>query len=311
MNYYLRFKKWVEQERIQKNLDKFVVIWIILIVIVSIGLSSRSLSGVLGLSTRKDSPSIILPSPTPIATKTTVPCGPGQHSGQYVYLETASDCQNYTDCGFTDGSWKLMKKEDCTIAQKQDIVPRQNNTSTKIDCTGPDGKHFQATQKECNEFNAAWGNKKINNMVNCKLLSGQTIPTSLEDCNRYNAAGNSTQGNIKVYDSLEDYEHVSCTTEYGTFTSYGKTHEEAVSSCSHSQAYARSLKESAEQSLQRWKDISNETNEIVNRTFQPATLDTSIVVPTSPQIVDPTPKTCTSGMVNSYGAVGAISVPCK
>jgi len=25
-----------------------------------------------------------------------------------------------------------------------------------IDCTGPDGRHFQTTQKECDSFNAAW-----------------------------------------------------------------------------------------------------------------------------------------------------------
>lgn len=29
-------------------------------------------------------------------------------------------------------------------------------TEPQIDCTGPDGKHFQTTQEECNAFNAAW-----------------------------------------------------------------------------------------------------------------------------------------------------------
>lgn len=30
--------------------------------------------------------------------------------------------------------------------------------SNKIDCTGPDGVVFKTTQKECDDFNAAWGN---------------------------------------------------------------------------------------------------------------------------------------------------------
>ncbi len=29
-------------------------------------------------------------------------------------------------------------------------------TGSNIDCTGPDGKHFSATQKECDDFNSAW-----------------------------------------------------------------------------------------------------------------------------------------------------------
>ena len=29
-------------------------------------------------------------------------------------------------------------------------------TEPQIDCTGPDGKHFQTTQQQCNAFNAAW-----------------------------------------------------------------------------------------------------------------------------------------------------------
>ncbi len=31
-----------------------------------------------------------------------------------------------------------------------------NNQTNYIDCIGPDGKHFQTTQKECDDFNAAW-----------------------------------------------------------------------------------------------------------------------------------------------------------
>jgi len=33
----------------------------------------------------------------------------------------------------------------------------QKPSEPKVTCTGPDGKTFQATQKECDEFNKAWG----------------------------------------------------------------------------------------------------------------------------------------------------------
>lgn len=36
-----------------------------------------------------------------------------------------------------------------------------NTTSKNIDCLGPDGKQIKATQKECDEFNSAWGKSKI------------------------------------------------------------------------------------------------------------------------------------------------------
>lgn len=32
-----------------------------------------------------------------------------------------------------------------------------DSTSSKINCNGPDGKTFQATQEECTNFNKAWG----------------------------------------------------------------------------------------------------------------------------------------------------------
>ena len=38
-------------------------------------------------------------------------------------------------------------------------VAKQPTTTPKITCTGPDGVRFQTTQKECDEFNAAWGKK--------------------------------------------------------------------------------------------------------------------------------------------------------
>lgn len=36
-------------------------------------------------------------------------------------------------------------------------------TKVTIDCTGPDGKHFPATQKQCSDFNNAWNHTAVVN----------------------------------------------------------------------------------------------------------------------------------------------------
>ncbi len=89
--------------------------------------------------------------PTPKQTTFTYPCT-GGNSKQTIYVKDNSDCQqNYTDCELNDGTWKVMAKNDCNIAQGR------TGSGGKIDCVGPDGKHLQLTQQECDNFNAAWG----------------------------------------------------------------------------------------------------------------------------------------------------------
>lgn len=51
-----------------------------------------------------------------------------------------------------------------------------NKVVSKIDCTGPDGVVFQTTQKECDDFNIAWGN------VSLPQSYSKTINSSLIDC---------------------------------------------------------------------------------------------------------------------------------
>lgn len=233
--------------------------------------------------------------PTPTITKATIPCGPGQNSGQYVYIKNANDCQNYTDCGLNDGSWKLMTKEECSIAQKQDISPRQSNNAANIDCIGPDGKHSQKTQKECDDFNAAWGKPQQNNRpqepdwrtlvplygpaqnassseptITCVLSHG-TYQLTQSSCDLFKSSVNPPE------------QTVTCILSYGVF-------QISQSSCD---------------SYKIMDNLPKPTP------FQLGPMNTTIIVPTPMQIVEPTPRTCTSGMVNSYGAVGAISVPCK
>jgi cytochrome b561 len=46
------------------------------------------------------------------------------------------------------------------------------NNNPNIDCVGPDGKHFQTTKTECDQFNAAWGNTPTldpNEYIKCNI----------------------------------------------------------------------------------------------------------------------------------------------
>lgn len=52
---------------------------------------------------------------------------------------------------------------------------KQTTTIPKIDCTGPDGVVFKTTQKECDEFNAAWGKTQITNSTATINTMAQTV----------------------------------------------------------------------------------------------------------------------------------------
>lgn len=151
--YYLRFKKWVEQKKIQKRLDKFMVAWIILIAIIFVGLLNTDLSSVLGLSTKKETPLVIFPTPTitieestPTPTlyiqptvKPTIYIDPdpvesctSKNSGDSIRVKR-SDCQNkYVDCKINN-TWKVLTTEKCK--QDQDAYWKNyynvNSNNTK------------------------------------------------------------------------------------------------------------------------------------------------------------------------------------
>ncbi len=76
----------------------------------------------------------ITKSPTPVDTRgyvdsdPIVDCGPGQNSGQYV-KDKKSNCGNYVDCGFQDGSWRMMLKSECDA--KHALESSSNNTNNE------------------------------------------------------------------------------------------------------------------------------------------------------------------------------------
>ncbi len=61
-----------------------------------------------------------------------------------------------------------------TPAQTNQPITTTKTVSNQINCTGPDGVTFKTTQKECDEFNAAWGstsgsNPDPNEIVRCNI----------------------------------------------------------------------------------------------------------------------------------------------
>jgi len=53
------------------------------------------------------------------------------------------------------------------------VQPTTKKAFDNITCTGPDGKQFQTTQKECENFNAAWGNTSKTQLAPADLPSQQ------------------------------------------------------------------------------------------------------------------------------------------
>lgn len=93
----------------------------------------------------------------------------------------------------------------------------QQTTSSEqtIDCTGPDGKHLQITQKQCDEFNAAWNNvpqsidpwgedsqvnecAKTNNYALCKCVGDYMYKTYTEDQVKQFEISNSYPQDVKT-----------------------------------------------------------------------------------------------------------------
>lgn len=147
-------------------------------------------------------------------------CGPGQNSGQYVN-DRQSACANYTDCQLNDGSWKLMKKTECDALQRR-AAPVA--IEPKIDCIGPDGKHLQITQKECDDFNAAWGKHSSgqeNKTVSCFIQPSLTIAVKDQvECDRARATfpGYSTNSSPTAGNTVYCWNN---TYRYGYYTSSG------------------------------------------------------------------------------------------
>ena len=117
-----------------------------------------------------------------------------------------SECKNIYCCVYPDKAVLLSDKSQCVSSSNQ-------QAKSNIDCIGPDGKHSQKTQKECDGFNAAWRkpqqanrNNVPNNQsgtVNCKTQSGWVNMTK-DDCTKaQNAWGNQILDSAKQQTNQE------------------------------------------------------------------------------------------------------------
>ncbi len=99
--------------------------------------------------------------PTQPKTEELVNCPISKECGGGTKLLIKSVCGNSTCCGFTGGRWIFYESKSACIRDQNKGLGVQSNP-TKINCIGPDGKNFQTTQTECDNFNKAWGKKAVN-----------------------------------------------------------------------------------------------------------------------------------------------------
>lgn len=153
MKKYTRFKRWVEQKKVQWILDIFNLgaISFLVVVLIFFNGNENMLSRVLGISKQE----IAIPTQAPEPTAVII--------------------SPYEEPTATP-----------TVLYKQ-VKGAQQKTSL-IDCTGPDGKHFRTTQKECDVFNAAWS---------------KSTPTIIPPQNRTSTSTSSN--NVYCWDNIYHY----------------------------------------------------------------------------------------------------------
>ncbi len=208
-----------KQSFLFKPINTGYLVLVLLLMVFYASQVARTGSLVLGFRTEiTPTPSpiqVILPSVSPTEKIPNYPCT-GKNSGNTVYVDDSNDCiANYTDCELNDGSWKTMSKSACSIAQGR------VSSGSKIDCIGPDNKHFQATQKECDDFNAAWGKSS-------KPIQGN------------NQNQQNTQIKIPTYKNTYVDNSITCVVSYPC-TGNTYTYKLLPADCTNAQSQAASL----------------------------------------------------------------------
>lgn len=125
--------------------NSYLVLLGIMLLVILAYLAGTKQNLMLGISKNNN---FLNTTPMPTQDKVKFLCGPGQHSGQSIYLENASDCQFYMDCMFNDNSWQFMTIKDCYTAQiKENAI-----TDNKLPASG------QVTQNVSKvNSNEPWG----------------------------------------------------------------------------------------------------------------------------------------------------------
>ena len=160
-SHYLRFKKWIEKKKIQRYLNNLRVGGIIalglLFIILVIGLVAKDSGLILGTKTSQE------PVPT-------------------IDISNISASESPTPT-----STPIPKPIYIAPAVDHDPI---------IDCVGPDGKHLQVTQQQCDAFISAWRPalpSQQQNTNTSQTNTGTYISTNYPPCTvHYSASGDIT-----------------------------------------------------------------------------------------------------------------------
>jgi hypothetical protein len=190
-------------------------------------------------------------------------------------------------CGYYAGTFSFAKPNvegssvfiapTPMLTPTEPVVSQATNQPQLVDCTGPDGKHLQVTQQQCDDFNTAWGKNQ-----------------------QYQQGGGSTYQQPVSAPAKNTDVSISCTTSLGTFTEIGKTYADAQHACDQLTAYANR----SDANNQQASNLNRQLNNIQNEqppTFAPVVL-TPVPFENLRRVVTPTP-TCIP-IQNAYGAQG-------
>ena len=111
------------------------------------------------------SPNLKTPTKAYVDPDPIVNCGPGQNSKQYI-KDKQSNCINYVDCGFLNGTWALMLKNECNKKQSAEYQNKLLQLSTNsvgsvsISCATEYGTYtysgntYEDAQRQCSQLQA-------------------------------------------------------------------------------------------------------------------------------------------------------------
>lgn len=145
-------------------------------------------------------------------------------------------------------------KTTATTATSKTKIPQpvSNNSDPVVTCNNPNCGPISIPKSQCSD---------VVGYVCCQLGNKWSWYASRDQCTKDQTAKQNPSDNKRLVT-------ITCTTIYGTYTSYGNTHEEASAYCSKLQQEA--LK-GGEQNKALLDDIKQGYNGIMNQTFPPST----------------------------------------
>jgi len=141
--------------------------------------------------------------------------------GNWVNQQPQTDQQTpFADPSISPSPTEVPAPTNRPTIQRVTTSPQTKN-SNQVTCTGPDGKTLKATQKACDDFNAAWKNSP-------KKTEDSTTTNGLVDCNLSYGTFRITSDQCIYFKSQDHYSSISndsgsqSQTSSGTSTNNGQ-----------------------------------------------------------------------------------------